>query len=126
MIQSHTKQPTASARQTVHRQNYGTAEERQARTLGQHKNAGKREKQDMDLTITAITTDATEPVHTHLRNLPTGTVAIFAPRNTQPITLAKHVDDTWRGYAGDRPITLTASSIYSRNGSFTIVHTPEW
>lgn len=55
----------------------------------------------MDLTITAITTDATEPVHAHLRNLPTGTVAIFAPRNTQPITLAKHVDDTWRGYAGD-------------------------
>lgn len=55
----------------------------------------------MSLTITAITTDATEPVHTHLRNLPTGTVAIFAPRNTQPITLAKHVDDTWRGYAGD-------------------------
>jgi hypothetical protein len=110
----------------VPRQNYGTAEAQQARTLGQHKNAGKREKQDMDLTITAITTDATEPVHTHLRNLPTGTVAIFAPRNTQPITLAKHVDDTWRGYAGDRPITLTASSIYSRNGSFTIVHTPEW
>lgn len=34
----------------------------------------------MSLTITAITTDATEPVHTHLRNLPTGTVAIFAPR----------------------------------------------
>lgn len=64
MIQSHTKQPTASAWQTVHRQNYGTAEERKARTLGQHKNAGKREKQDMDLTITAIATDATEPVHT--------------------------------------------------------------
>lgn len=56
----------------------------------------------------------------------TGTVAIFAPRNTQPITLAKHVDDTWRGYAGDRPIALTTSSIYSRNGSFTIIHTPEW
>ena len=48
----------------------------------------------MSLTITAITTDATEPVHTHLRNLPTGTVAIFAPRNNQPITIAKHVDDT--------------------------------
>ena len=77
----------------------------------------------MDLTITAIATEATEPVHTHLRNLPTGTVAIFAPRNTQPITLSKHVDDTWRGYAGDRPITLTASSIYSRNGSFTITVT---
>lgn len=74
----------------------------------------------MSLTITAITTDATEPVHTHLRNLPTGTVAIFAPRNTQPITIAKHVDDTWRGYAGDRPITITNSDIYSRNGSFTI------
>lgn len=28
----------------------------------------------MSLTITAITTDATEPVHTHLRNLPAGTV----------------------------------------------------
>ena len=97
MIQSHTKQPTASTLQTMPRQNYGTAEERQARTPGQHKNSGKREKQDMDLTITAITTDATKPVHTHLRNLPTGTVAIFAPRNTQPITLAKHVDDTWRG-----------------------------
>lgn len=27
----------------------------------------------MDLTITAITTDATKPIHTHLRNLPTGT-----------------------------------------------------
>lgn len=78
------------------------------------------------LLLTAITTDATKPIHTHLRNLPTGTVAIFAPRNTQPITLAKHVDDTWRGYAGDRPITLTTSSIYSRNGSFTIIHTPEW
>lgn len=59
----------------------------------------------MDLTITAIATDATEPVHTHLRNLPTGTVAIFTPRNTQSTTLAKHVDDTWRGYAGDRPQT---------------------
>ena len=54
MIQSHTKQPTASAWQTVPRQNYGTAEAQQARTLGQHKNAGKREKQDMNLTITAI------------------------------------------------------------------------
>lgn len=80
----------------------------------------------MSLTITAIATDAIEPVHTHLRNLPTGTVAIFAPRNTTPITLAKHVNDTWRGYAGDRPISLTASDIYSRNGSFTIIHTPEW
>ena len=83
MIQSHTKQPTASTWQAVHRQNYGTAEERQARTPGQHKNSGKREKQDMNLTITAITTDATKPIHTHLRNLPTGTVAIFAPHNTQ-------------------------------------------
>lgn len=36
----------------------------------------------MSLTITAIATDAIEPVHTHLRNLPTGTVAIFAPRIT--------------------------------------------
>lgn len=78
MTQSHTKQPTASTWQAVHRQNYGTAEERQARTPGQHKNPGKREKQDMNLTITAITTDATKPIHTHLRNLPTGTVAIFA------------------------------------------------
>lgn len=82
MIQSHTKQPTA-------------------RTPGQRKNTGKKEEETMSLTITAITTDATEPVHTHLRNLPTGTVAIFAPRNTQPITLAKHVDDTWRGYDGN-------------------------
>ena len=49
----------------------------------------------MSLTITAITTDATEPVHTHLRNLPTGTVAIFTPRNTQPITLAKHIAATF-------------------------------
>lgn len=109
MIQSHTKQPTA-------------------RQPGQRKNTGKKEEEEetMSLTIAAITTDATEPVHTHLRNLPTGTVAIFSPRNTQPITLAKHVDDTWRGYAGDRPLTLTASDIYSRNGSFTIIHTPKW
>ena len=126
MIQSHTKQPTARTWQTAPRQNYSTAEAQQASTPGQHKNTGKREKRDMDLTITAITEAATEPIHTHLRNLPTGTVAIFAPRNTQPITVAKHVDDTWRGYAGDRPIALTTSSIYSRNGSFTIVHTPEW
>lgn len=41
----------------------------------------------MSLTITAITEAATEPIHTHLRNLPTGTVAIFAPRNAQPITV---------------------------------------
>ena len=104
MIQSHTKQPTA-------------------RTPGQRKNTGKKEEETMSLTIT---TDATEPVHTPLRNTPTGTVAIFAPRNAQPITIAKHVDDTWRSYAGDRPLTLTASDIYSRNGSFTIIHTPEW
>lgn len=77
----------------------------------------------MNLTITAITTDATKPIHTHLRNLPTGTVAIFAPRNTQPITLAKHVDDTWRGYAGDRPITLTTRGHAPQRKASTCVDT---
>lgn len=105
MIQSRTKQPTV---------------------LTQGNARTHREKEEaMSLTITAITEASTEPIHTHLSNLPTGAVAIFAPRNTQPITVAKHVDGTWRGYAGDHPLTLTASDIYSRNGSFTIVHTTE-
>lgn len=58
MIQSHTKQPTASTWQTAPRQNYGTAEAQQARAPGQHKNAGKKEEEIMSLTITAITPTA--------------------------------------------------------------------
>ena len=75
--------------------------------------------------ITAIKTDATETLNTHLRDLPKGTIAIFAPLYDPPITITKMVDGTWLGWAGHREITVTTNAIQSSHGSLTIIYKPE-
>lgn len=75
--------------------------------------------------ITAIKINATKTLNTNLRDLPKGTVAIFAPLYDPPITITKMVDGTWIGWAGNREITVTTNAIYSSHGSLTVIHTPK-
>lgn len=75
--------------------------------------------------ITTIKINATKTLNTNLRDLPKGTVAIFAPLYDPPVTITKMVDGTWIGWAGDREITVTTNAIYASHGSLTIIHTPK-
>lgn len=73
----------------------------------------------------SINVGAAQPLDTHLRNLPKGTVAIFALLYNPPITITKMVDGTWIGWDGDREITVTTNAIYKHRGSLTIIHMPK-